>query len=280
MVSPRVLAFHRNLRRYATRTASVDEHGRPDAETVNRLEGAGTIFVYTHELSAFIQHVWPRLGKGPYVLVTHNSDEGVDARHLPFLDEAGSRLRRWFAQNLDARHPKLTPLPIGIANSMWPHGDLRVLRRAVAAQARRRKDRLVFLDFNPRTYEPRRRVWETLRQSFPELSGEAPTPRPFRAYLEDMARHRFSVCPRGNGIDTHRVWESLYLGVVPIVERSVHTELWSELGLPIVLVSDWAEVTPTFLEELEPPRVDSRHYLLRLTYFREVLGSQRYGGAF
>jgi hypothetical protein len=44
------------------------------------------------------------------------------------------------------------------------------------------------------------------------------------------------------------VWECLYLGVVPIVERSTHTELWEKRGLPLLLIDDWREVNRERLE--------------------------------
>ena len=44
--------------------------------------------------------------------------------------------------------------------------------------------------------------------------------RPYPEYLRELGRHRFSLAPAGNGLDTHRAWESLYLGVLPLVEDS------------------------------------------------------------
>ncbi len=46
----------------------------------------------------------------------------------------------------------------------------------------------------------------------------SPPPRsPSRAqYLEVMSGYKFCLCPRGNGIDAHRVWECMLVGSVPI----------------------------------------------------------------
>jgi hypothetical protein len=247
-VVPRhVREFHQNLERFTTKPVLLDSYEDLAEPALARLSEARTLFVYTHELSPFLEHIWPRLEGDGYTLITHNSDHEVDDSHLGWLDTTGDKLRGWFAQNVTVRHQKLEPLPIGIANSMWKHGNVRAIASAAAA-AGRRKDRLVFLHFNPGTHPPRKKVWETLRASFPDLPGAPPPARRFSSYLRDLARHRFCVCPRGNGIDSHRVWECLYLGVVPIVERSTHTELWEERGLPLLLVDDWREVTPERLE--------------------------------
>jgi hypothetical protein len=247
-VVPRhVREFHQNLERFTTNPVLLDSYEDLAGPGLVRLSAARTLFVYTHELNPFLEHIWPRLEGDGYVLVTHNSDHEVGDSHVPWLGTTGDKLSGWFAQNVTVRHPKLEPLPIGIANSMWKHGNVRAVARA-AAVADRRKDRLVFLHFNPGTHPPRKKVWETLRASFPDLPGAPPPARRFGSYLRDLARHQFCVCPRGNGIDSHRVWECLYLAVVPIVERSTHTELWEERGLPLLLVDDWREVTPERLE--------------------------------
>jgi hypothetical protein len=46
-------------------------------------------------------------------------------------------------------------------------------------------------------------------------------------------RYKYVICPRGNGIDTHRVWEALYLGVVPVVH---HTSLMAMMMMMISIM--------------------------------------------
>ena len=45
----------------------------------------------------------------------------------------------------------------------------------------------------------------------------------FRA---EVARHRFALCPPGNGFDTHRVYEALQLGAIPVTSplRAPHPD--------------------------------------------------------
>jgi hypothetical protein len=62
-------------------------------------------------------------------------------------------------------------------------------------------------------------------------------------------RTLFIPSPRGNGLDTHRIWESLYLGAIPIVVSDDFLD--SYLGWPIWVVGDWAEVTNLTRSELE-----------------------------
>ena len=58
-----------------------------------------------------------------------------------------------------------------------------------------------------------------------------------------IGEHKFVVCQRGNGLDTHRICEVLLMGSVPIVEHSGLDDLYSEW--PVVLVDSFEDVDTT-----------------------------------
>jgi hypothetical protein len=242
-------------------------------DAVSSLDEASSLFVYTHDLDAFTDVVWPRMTRAGQVLIAHNIDHEVGPRHLQWLNGPGRRLGRWFAQNASVAHAKLEPMPIGISNTMWPHGNLRILARAMRRQARRSPTGLIFLQFSTSTHPSRVVAKAALSANFPHAHVDGAPSLPWPRYLDTLGSHRFSACPRGNGLDTHRIWESLYLGVIPIVDRSVLTEHWQDVGLPIVSVDDWAEVTPERLDqETERLRaVPSRHPRMRLSTYASLV---------
>jgi hypothetical protein len=59
---------------------------------------------------------------------------------------------------------------------------------------------------------------------------------------------RYALCPRGCGVDTHRFYECIYLGCVPIVLRThtVFDRLYREF--PSLVVERWADVTEELLD--------------------------------
>ncbi len=63
-----------------------------------------------------------------------------------------------------------------------------------------------------------------------------------RKHHEALREYAFVAAPPGNGADTHRVWEAIYLGCVPIVLESYLTRHYKSIGLPIVVVKDFREV--------------------------------------
>jgi hypothetical protein len=274
LISAGTRAFHRNVERYARDMLTFEESpAELGDEAIERLRRARSIFVYTQDADAFAEHVWPRLGDdaGGKVLISHNSDHEVGARHARWLDADGARLGRWFAQNVTVTHPRLEPIPIGISNSMWPHGSLRVLARTMRRHAGREKTESIFLSFKVANHPSREATAATLLESFPGVPLDPDPLLPWPRYLDLLATHRFCACPRGNGIDTHRVWESLYLGVTPVVERSVMTEHFRDRGLPLVLVDDWSEVTPEWLESVAPPRRGDE--ALRLSSYASLIAA-------
>src|SRR5918992_312370 len=125
-VVPRhVRDFHRGIERYARDMLVFDDYAELDQAAVDRLSKARSWFVYTHELEPFVEHLWPRIEGAGHVLITHNSDGEIDAASLAWLEPDDGRLARWYAQNVTFDHPKVVPLPIGIANEMWAHGRTR-----------------------------------------------------------------------------------------------------------------------------------------------------------
>ena len=246
-----------------------DEHRSIGAEELDRLSRARSLSLYSNALALFKQHVWPKLTGTGYVLISNNADDPVGPDQIPWVDEAGDKLDHWFAQNLMVEHPKLSPLPIGLANAMWPHGDVDALCAAMAAPAPR--EELLHARFDLDTHPDRRRAWHAVSRAFPEVASKASDRQPFRDYLREIARHRFCACPRGNGVDTHRFWECQYLGVTPVVERSAHTEIWERRGLPMVTLDDWSHLSRDRLER-EPQAVNAEPVLLlRLSHYASLV---------
>jgi hypothetical protein len=89
-----------------------------------------------------------------------------------------------------------------------------------------------------------------------------------KGFLQNLLTHRFVLCPPGNGVDTHRMWESLAAGAIPVVLRSHAMEPFKEL--PILFVDRYEEVSLALLEEtarrispaaLDEPMLQSEYWV-------------------
>lgn len=63
-----------------------------------------------------------------------------------------------------------------------------------------------------------------------------------KTYARLASDYKFIVCPRGNGIDTIRFWETLYRGSIPIVESSDWSKYMQLHGIPMLLVDNFEDL--------------------------------------
>ena len=94
-----------------------------------------------------------------------------------------------------------------------------------------------------------------------------------KRFAQEMNEYKFVACPRGNGIDTHRFWETLYRGSVPIVIANKWSNSLKYLDLPLIEVSNWAEAGNKIKEftDQSPPKLPSEIKSLWLPYWKKLL---------
>jgi len=68
------------------------------------------------------------------------------------------------------------------------------------------------------------------------------------SYFRLVRKYQFVLCLEGNGHDTHRVWETLYMDSFPVLLRSSFSESIEALGYPVLLVDNLGDVSPATLE--------------------------------
>ena len=271
IITPEVEQFHRSLSGVKTNLAFFDGHTQEvlrEDQLPDPIRRAQIIFVYTHLLEDFFRTIFPALPH-PVVLVTHNSDHCVTEKFRCQLDHP--KLVEWYAQNALVKHPKLHSLPLGIANAQWVHGNTQELAEVMNEDIP--KTEHTYVNFNESTNpQARAGLEERLRGKEFISIGEK---KPFKDYLRDMTSHLFCIAPPGNGADCHRVWECLYLDVIPIVVADANNEQFADL--PICRINDWDEVNEELFES-EIARVNSAELCmdkLSLSYWRHRLEQSR-----
>jgi len=193
--------------------------------------------IYTHTF--YIPQLFERL-KGKVTVISHNCDTAADV-----VPPEGVT---WYSSNVNIIHPRVIPLPYGIKENV-------IQKMVQKIQEKKTLNNLLYIDHriwvNP---EERIRPYELLENKpwvtaiHTEGTNEKfthETPESFDRYLDNLYHHAFSICPPGNGIDTRRPWEALYMRTIPIVKKSIHNLSFDEF--PIVYVDDWSEVTLEFL---------------------------------
>ena len=70
-------------------------------------------------------------------------------------------------------------------------------------------------------------------------------------HFRETAEAKFVLCPSGLGYDTYRLWETLLLGSIPIVESNAGFDR-TYSNLPVLVVRNYSEVTPQLLDRAYP----------------------------
>lgn len=221
-----------------------------------------------------IDRVWECLGKlvrSPrrVILMTGQGDYPIDDSRTA---DAPAQVAAWYGTNATSQDPRVHAMPLGLGSQ-----DCSVTVRAaeIAEKLGEQVPRtgLLYVNFRPETNPAVRGPvfarFAAMRHE-PWLTFNPPAGRGDNAaYLDALVRHTFALCPPGFGVDTHRMWEALYAGTIPVVLRSRAMSAFA--NLPILFVDDFAEVTRERLQrEEERIRAASwRTDAMFLPYWRE-----------
>jgi hypothetical protein len=216
-----------------------DYSGLRNTFTIDRCIVHNPCIVYTHTF--YVKGLFDMLKdiNNKFIVVTHNCDTNVN-----FLPP--DNVIKWYSQNVNIIDERIDSLPIGLENSRWFVHEKKIERMISKLQEPRNYKNLVYVNHNIATNPAKRlkpyqvvegKSWATIAKG---TNGSG-----FAEYIDNIYNHKFVVCPDGNGIDTHRLWETLYMGSIPIVKKSINSFFYTEL--PICFVVDWDEVTEDFL---------------------------------
>lgn len=187
---------------------------------------------------------------------------------------------RVFVQNNEYDHPKVGIMPIGIRDcgtvvamhSRFSHSYLYEKGTPLHGEGvDRARPIKCLLCFSVWTHPSRQECYELFASSaFVYNLNDDPSPErreerekrnnpefffekiPEMVVYDKTLESRYALCPRGCGVDTHRFYECIYLGCVPIVVRTntAFDRLYREF--PCLVVERWADVTEELLDQSYP----------------------------
>ncbi len=194
------------------------------------------VFLKTELKDIYFKTQHPKINN-KYILITHNSDGVISTRDEELIDE---KIVHWFAQNLSFKsNKKFSPLPIGFENRRYlQNGRLKNLKKIEVFK--NKKNNKILASYNSATNP---KVRNNLDKIISELKfiNNRKFDNNFE-YLMSLKKHNFVLCPEGNGIDTHRIWEALLTETIPILKKTDFSLNFYNLGIPILLFEDWLEL--------------------------------------
>lgn len=229
------------------------------AETALRC-ARGVIILYSKvdtimidPLYAFLQNV-----STPFILVSGQGGALVTAEMVQRF-ESGTKLFHWFGQNGELQHRAFTQIPAGI--NCFEHGEALSIARKSLNFTHTPKN-LILVNFGLESHKERPAIyehfcanstenaWATCTSHGGSVTSDGLGQTKLLRFYEELKDFKFLVCPRGLGMDTHRTYEAMYLGVVPVVKRDKLTPLHSKF--PILVVDSYDQVSQSLLEDSWP----------------------------
>ncbi len=233
----RALRWRRNSYPYISGDAFADladyVHEPPRWRNFNKvpIESARVIFAQSESLQKLLSEHGHKIQAS--VIVTGNSDHEF---HSPLLDVPPSVKAIFLQNSFISDGVRFFSIPLGIENFRWGvNGNPRFMKHRGTITTS--KPRILFgplgnthrtRDIVTRDFNRNSKHWDFFRgrikpQQFDKLTKE----------------YTHVAAVRGNGVDTHRLWESLYRGVTPIVEKSAWWHSLSEMFPEVEIVDTW-----------------------------------------
>ena len=194
---------------------------------VKKVKNHNSIFVKPNFLDMFFKYLFPWI-KRKFYLYTGASDYSIDDKYLKYIQNV--KIIKWIGQNITLTHEKVIKIPIGFPTNAGQNVELlnRLKRRRIKYEDKECRFLITYME---ETSEKRK----NLMSQFKTKDWVTIAPKcDFETYMDHINKNKFVCCPRGNGIDTYRFWECIYMGSVPIVESSPLDDLYSKVNCIIV----------------------------------------------
>jgi len=226
---------------------------------INKLSTINIVYLHTMYKDYFFE-VIKDLDK-IFIVVTHNSDTNINS-----VDNLPKNVIKWYSQNVNVKDDRLVSLPIGLENSRW-FAEIQKQKKIMDKLNTDKKNRnLVYMNHNINTNIKERIIsFDLLKDKDFVTTQMLSNGQNYDNYIDNIYNHKFVICPEGNGIDTHRKWETLYLKSIPIEKRNINSSFYEDL--PICFVDSWEDITEDYLNREYNRIINSNWNLNKLDMF-------------
>ena len=162
-------------------------------------------------------------------LITSQSDRKVSRNLFKLKPEC---ISKWYAVNVDYINNNLVPIPLGLAS-------FRNTKCVIATDffpfENIKKSKFLYVNFNLNTNYLHR--FNAKKYALSKLNVHMASNMDYEKYISILREHKFILCPWGNGFDTHRFWEAIYAGSIPVTKD--HNIFKSFYDIPMVLIKNY-----------------------------------------
>jgi len=185
-----------------------------------------------------------KLIKNKFTLISAGSSYNVSLGHPSYLDILNSdKVKYWFCTNPpNIDRPKLIAMPIGFEEKEREGGDQEVIKKHWDNKLRwEDKINKLYLSYHTLGNNPNRDKNINHLSSLDFVHVER-NKLPFDKYLDEVGKYKYTICLEGSGFDTHRNYESLLVGSIPLMINSSVKKVYKDWNLPSIFVDEWTDI--------------------------------------
>ena len=205
----------------------LDRNFYPGSE---KIKDASVVFINSGDTEKFFNEYGKIINAK--VLIFGNND--VDFTKFEFT--IPKSVKKIYLQNSTIDDPLFGTIPIGIESLKYVTNGLPKLF-SPEYSSRVKNNRILVGPFG-NTHLDRQILLNQQERNFRNVDFIYGRLSPLE-YAETSSNYSVVACPRGNGLDTHRFWEALYRGAMPLVVESPWTNYWSRKGVPVIEIPNW-----------------------------------------
>jgi len=180
--------------------------------------------------------------KNEVILITGNGDYPV-VDHI--MQIAPKNIKKWYATNCLSNNDILIPIPLGLENEEKSirenhgigHGEHAALKKELLNRNKNiLPNKYIYANFRLHSNWIYRNLCKDICQKISHIDFED-NDLTLEDFFNKILEYKMVFCPIGNGVDTHRLWETLYSNRIPItikIDNFKIYELYEKL--PIVVL--------------------------------------------
>jgi hypothetical protein len=250
-----------------TTNVSTDVNYLYDMLTSNEMFDGMSIYIFSDLIKYFVNIILPNI-KYKFVLVTGESNLCVPKEVLTEQETytliKNPYLLKWFVQNSRIHeNDKIIQMPIGLDYHTFYNNPNNIFKLPEESHIPKNQELVllsiindsipyykripkIFVNFslNDDRFQQKRKALNIISKELLILNKDI---LPRSIYLEKAVNYTFVLTPSSSGLDSHKIWEALCIGCIPILCVPEFKKLLEDL--PVLIVEDWSELTQELLNK-------------------------------
>jgi hypothetical protein len=175
-----------------------------------------------------------------FILISHNSDKTFTNQHYELIQDY---IYKIYAINNNCSNINVVTIPLAFQD--YPTNHFKLIIEKSLQRNKINKTNLLYMNFSLDTNKVKRtECYNTFINQSWVFTEKNITKNEF---MDTILKSKYVLSPEGEGIDCHRIYESIICCSIPIIKKS-NTEMDKFYNrLPVLLIDDWNEINEAYL---------------------------------